>query len=219
MKKSTVVPRILAIAFALALFTGFASVAKADSYTWSLDSSVWQNGPIDNAGIFKSTLTGTSSLGTGNPLAQYSVCDELSQYIAPPYSYTPDAVVLISSSGHSNAHQVAYLVDTYLQAFAVSGTATDASSLQKAVWNLWLGNALSGDAGTVTEATSLIADANTNGSTYNSNTAIWIQNKDYQDQLMTLNNPIPEPVFYQMAGLLVMGGLTTLRARRRKLSS
>ena len=147
----------------------------------------------------------------------------------PDAAYRPDAAA---------RSQVAYLMDSWLYGAAYQGSSdtlfkTDAvnyatdrqrgSALQAAIWSLWYGSPTTvvtpSDSGVQSVMDNLLADASAH-TNYASSTAIWVYNSQspgwYQDQLMVLNTPVPEPVFYQMAG---MAGLVMLGFRLRRGSA
>jgi len=145
----------------------------------------------------------------------------------------PSSVSVPSSTARS---EIAYLMDMYLyganyqtstdSVFKISSStyATNkekAAGLQAAIWYLWYGSSSTidpYDSGTQTVMNNLLAAAAGNQS-YKSTTAVWVYNNQscglYQDQLMVLNTPVPEPLFFQMSGMagLVLAGFR-LRKRR-----
>jgi hypothetical protein len=145
----------------------------------------------------------------------------------------PSSVTIPSATVRS---EVAYLMDTWLYgasymsstdtAFQLTGTTyasnkQRAAGLQAAIWDLWYGSSDTidpYDSGTQTVMDNLIASASGH-TTYKSTTAVWLYNSQscqyYQDQLMVLNCPVPEPLFYQMTGLAGMA-LFGFRMRSRR---
>jgi len=168
-----------------------------------------------------------------------------SHYVAQAVVYVTDPTTALSGSASlpsgvympnaANRSEVAYLMDTYLygaayqastdSAFKVNsttyGTARQrASALQAAIYDLWYGGgtATAADAGVQTIMSQLLSEA-AGYTSYTSNTAVWVYSNQnaswYQDQLMVLSTPVPEPVFCQLtalAGLAVMG----FRLRKRR---
>jgi hypothetical protein len=138
-------------------------------------------------------------------------------------AYTPTAAL---------RSQVAWLMDTYLDgamyeisgdsAFAGASSQERAAGLQDAVWKLWYGD--SSPTVTPTDAEAAVVmqkllDAAAGHTTYTSDTAVWVYNSQYsgwyQDQLMVLSVPVPEPAYYQLTGLAGMVALG-FRLRRRR---
>lgn len=102
------------------------------------------------------------------------------------------------------------------------------AGFQAAVWQLWgLDSTASGDVATArdwfvaraneapTEMLNVqynvwwLYDNDTSGNGYSTRSV-------FQNQLLWTDAPIPEPAFYQMSALLLLGGLGALRMRRRK---
>lgn len=143
----------------------------------------------------------------------------------------PSSVTIPSATVRS---EVAYLMDTYLYAasyeasdLAVFKTGTSsyasnmerAAALQAAVWKLWYGTSSTVypyDYETQTVMNNLLAEAS-GYKDYESSTAVWVYDYTscsyYQDQLMVMSCPVPEPAFYQLTGL---AGLVVLGFRRRR---
>lgn len=109
------------------------------------------------------------------------------------------------------------------------------AGFQLAVWELWYDNGASlaskglslgrGFIGTasadiLTAANKFLADAAANGIGYYSSTALRLRDLADSDgvmqgMLISANAPIPEPAFYQMAGLLTLGILGMRRLRKK----
>jgi hypothetical protein len=135
--------------------------------------------------------------------------------------YTPSAVM---------RSEVAWLMDTYLDGALYEGSSDSAftgatsqeraTGLQAAVWKLWYGDTTNTVAPTDAEAATVMDNlltAAAGHNSYTSTTAVWVYNSQYpgwyQDQLMVLSSPVPEPAFYQLTGL---AGMVALGFRMRK---
>jgi peptidoglycan hydrolase-like protein with peptidoglycan-binding domain len=221
----------------LALFSSISLGAQAQDngplapdspYRYDLLDPIWANGRgVTNGvgtGIFNATLKDKNS----KLVARYSVCNDLAQHIAPPYTYTTSEVRFFAAAtatantapAMANRRKVAFLIDFYLKP-SIASTKKSAT-FQQVVWNLWNGRQIYTGSGTQYDASwyntlmnvvNGVGAGNVDRSNYISNTAIWVRNSSYQDQLMTL---IPEPAFYQMSALLTLGGVGLLRMRRKR---
>ena len=111
-----------------------------------------------------------------------------------------------------------------------------AAGFQLAVWELWYDDGVSlaakgldagargftatANAKVISAANAFLTDASAFGVGYTSNTAIRLRDmvtdtSFMQGMLISTRDPIPEPAFYQMAGLLTMGFLGMRRLRKK----
>lgn len=228
------ITRLTLIGLGVVACSSLSSVAQAQAgglpgpnpvYTFTLGNPIFVNGSGNAngfaAGIFRSTLTDKN----GKVVARDSVCNDIAQHIAPPYSYPATSVRYFATAGATQLlvtdplmsvqRQVAFLLDHYL--VASKATTKRSATFQQVIWNLWNNRPIYTGSGTQYDAAwrNTLFSAIVGKENYVSNTAIWVKNTSFQDQLMT-GDPIPEPAFYQMSALLLMGGVGVWRMRRKR---
>lgn len=236
MSRHTLFSRLLVVGVALALMLGFANTAKAG--TFKLISL--QKG-LGSLGVYKILLNGTQTVyglcvDQTHTIGFSSVSSEQRVYY--------NTVTGLSSASYVNATPVSKqqnvniagrIIDLALAKFANNLLNNNgAFEAQAAIWDVltdgydatWHDSGLvrsSGGtynySGHTAAIQALIDQAYTdvvtnNGGSPVGNPLIWDRNPP-DGSVQDWAHRVPEPVFYQMAGLLALGGFGLLKARRR----
>jgi hypothetical protein len=237
MRKCSLLGRFLLTgAMALGVMTG-THAAHAATYEFIAGNPIFVNNlytAVNNsfgAGIFNSTLK-----KNGVVFATGSVCSETTENYRSSVPGDNINIRTVTSTTNAKRFAVARLLDSWLPTLkantanmtlgSTNYTATALNSgFQQAIWTLFVGSPP-----TYVSNVALANQARdyflgiANNSVYSSSTAVIVYDTDpgppnFQNQLMVTNHPIPEPAFYQMAGLLGLGSVVWVRKRKRTRES